>query len=72
MGNIITLRGKIKNSRMIELESDLLNEWKNQEVVVSIKKGEKGSSTIKEMLDEMKIGKNIGYVRIKRDEIYRV
>jgi hypothetical protein len=37
--------------------------------VVSIKKGEKGSSTIKEMLDEMKIGKNIGYVRIKRDEI---
>lgn len=72
MGNTITLRGKIKNSRMIELESDLLNEWKNQEVVVSIKKGEKGSSTIKEMLDEMKIGKNIGYVRIKRDEIYRV
>lgn len=69
MGNIITLRGKIKNSRMIELESDLLNEWKNQEVVVSIKKGEKDSSTIKEMLDEMKIGKNIGYVRIKRGEI---
>jgi len=72
MGNIITLRGKIKNSRLIELENDLLNDWKNQEVVISIKKGEKGPSTIKKMLDEMKIGKNIGYVRIKRDEIYRV
>lgn len=72
MGNTITLRGKIKNGKIIELQKDVLNRWENEKVVVILKKDEKNSSTIKEMLDEMKIGKNIGYTRIKRDEIYRV
>lgn len=72
MGNTITLRGKIKNGKIIELQKDVLNGWENEKVVVILKKDEKNSSTIKEMLDEMKIGKNIGYTRIKRDEIYRV
>ena len=72
MENTITLRGRIKNSKTIELKSDILNEWKNQEVVVILKKDKKTSSTIKEMLDEMKTGKNIGYTCIKRNEIYRV
>ncbi len=72
MGNTITLRGKIKGGKIIELQKDVLNGWKNEEVVVILKKDKKISSTVKEMLDEMKIGKNIGYTRIKRDEIYRV
>ncbi len=72
MGNTITLRGKIKDGKMIELQSDVLNKWKNQEVVIIIKKDKKFSSTAKKMLDEMKIGKNIGYTRLKREEIYRV
>lgn len=72
MENTITLRGRIKDGKTIELKNDILNEWKNQEVVVILKRDKKTSSTIKEMLDEMKKGKNIGYTRIKRDEIYRV
>ncbi len=72
MENTITLRGKIKDGKMIELQSEVLSEWKNQEVVIIIKKDEKISSTIKEMLDEMKTGRNIGYTRIKREKIYRL
>jgi predicted amino acid-binding ACT domain protein len=71
MEKTITLRGKIKDNRIIELENDLLSDWKNQEVIVSIKKDKKNFSAIKEMLDEMKTGKNVGYVRIKREEIYK-
>jgi len=72
MENAITLRGKIKNKKTIELESELLTDWHDQNVLVSIKKDKKAVSTVKKMLDEMLKGKNIGYKPINRNDIYRV
>jgi uncharacterized HAD superfamily protein len=72
MENAITLRGKIKDKKTIELESELLNDWNDQKVFVSIKKDKKAASTVKTMLDEMRKGKNIGYNPVNRNDIYRV
>ena len=72
MENSITLRGKIKDNKTIELESELLTDWNDQNVLVSIKKDKKALSTVKKMLDEMRKGKNLGYKPINRTDIYRV
>jgi hypothetical protein len=72
MENAITLRGKIKDKKTIELESELLNDWNDQNVLVSIMKYKKTALTVKKMLAEMKKGINVGYKPINRNDIYRV
>jgi len=70
MDNIVTLRGVVRDKRIIEVQ-ERLDDWLDQEVTLTIKK-RKNLKAAKEMLDEMKEGKNIGYKRIKRDQLYRV
>jgi hypothetical protein len=69
MSKIITAKGRIKDSKIIEILDKGLDNWINEEVTVIVKKAKK--TTTKEMIDEMKIGKDIGYRKINREDIYR-
>jgi len=71
MDNIVTLRGIVRNKRMIEVQDERLDDWLNLEVTLTIKK-RKNMKAATEILHEMKEGKNIGYKRIGREQLYRV
>lgn len=69
MRNIVT-QGRVKGANIIEVQTDMLSSLINQEVTVIIRK--KGKSLhIQELIDDMMAGRNMGYRRIRRDEIYR-
>jgi hypothetical protein len=69
MRNIVT-QGRVKSTNIIEVQTDMLSSLINQEVTVIIRK--KGKSLhIQELIDDMMAGRNMGYRRIRRDEIYR-
>jgi|LSQX01.2.fsa_nt_gb hypothetical protein len=69
MRNIVT-QGRVKGANIIEVQTDILSSLINQEVTVIIRKKEK-SLHIQELIDDMMTGRNMGYRRIRRDEIYR-
>jgi hypothetical protein len=69
MRNIVT-QGRVKGANIIEVQTDILSSLINQEVTVIIRKKEK-SLHIQELIDDMMAGRNMGYRRIRRDEIYR-
>ena len=69
MRNIVT-QGTVKGANIIEVQKDILSSLINQEVTVIIRKKEK-SLHIQELIDDMMTGRNMGYRRIRRDEIYR-
>ena len=69
MRNIVT-QGMVKGANIIEVQTDILSSLINQEVTVIIRKKEK-SLHIQELIDDMMTGRNMGYRRIRRDEIYR-
>lgn len=69
MRNIVA-QGRVKGANIIEVQTDMLSSLINQEVTVIIRKTEK-SAHIRELLDDMMAGRNMGYRRIRRDEIYR-
>lgn len=69
MRNIVA-QGRVKGTNIIEVQTDMLSSLINQEVTVIIRKTEK-SAHIRELLDDMMAGRNMGYRRIRRDEIYR-
>ena len=69
MRNIV-IQGRVKGANIIEVQTDMLSSLINQEVTVIIRK--KGKSLhIQELIDDMMAGLNMGYRRIRRDEIYR-
>ena len=69
MRNIV-IQGRVKGANIIEVQTDMLSSLINQEVTVIIRK--KGKSLhIQELIDDMMTGRNMGYRRIRRDEIYR-
>jgi hypothetical protein len=69
MRNIV-IQGRVKGANIIEVQTDMLSSLINQEVTVIIRK--KGKSLhIQELIDDMMAGRNMGYRRIRRDEIYR-
>ena len=70
MNKTITLKGKIKDGKIIEILDERLDTWIDEEVIIVIKRAKKLAST-EEMLKEMLVGKNIGYVKINRKDIYR-
>lgn len=70
MNKTITRKGKIKNGKIIEILDEKLDTWIDEEVIVVIKRAKKSAST-EEMLKEMLVGKNIGYIKIDRKDIYR-
>lgn len=70
MNKTITRKGKIKNGKIIEILDEKLDTWIDEEVIVVIKRVKKSAST-EEMLKEMLVGKNIGYIKIDRKDIYR-
>jgi len=69
MRNIVA-QGRVKGANIIEVQTDMLSSLINQEVTVIIRKTEK-SAHIRELLDDMMTGRNMGYRHIRRDEIYR-
>jgi len=69
MRNIVA-QGRVKGANIIEVQTDMLSSLINQEVTVIIRKTEK-SAHIRELLDDIMAGRNMGYRRIRRDEIYR-
>ena len=69
MRNIVT-QVRVKGANIIEVQTDILSSLINQEVTVIIRKKEK-SLHIQELIDDMMTGRNMGYRRIRRDEIYR-
>lgn len=69
--NDIVTHGKVKGANIIEIQADILNYLIDQEVTVIIRKTEK-SSHVQELIDDMKTGRDMGYTRIRRDEIYRI
>ncbi len=69
MRNIVA-QGRVKGANIIEVQTDMLSSLINQEVTVIIRKTEK-SAHVRELLDDMMAGRNMGYRRIRRDEIYR-
>jgi hypothetical protein len=71
MKNAIVTHGKVKGANIIEIETDMLDSMIDQEVTVIIRKTEK-SAHIQELLNDMMAGRNMGYTRIRRDEIYRI
>ncbi len=71
MRNAIVTHGKVKGANIIEIQADMLDSMIDQEVTVIIRKTEK-SANIRELIDDMNAGRNMGYKRIRRDEIYRV
>lgn len=71
MRNAIVTHGKVKGANIIEIQTDILDSMIDQEVTVIIRKTEK-SAHIRELLDDMIAGRNMGYTRIRRDEIYRI
>jgi len=70
MNKTITLKGKIKDGKIIEILDEKLDTWIDEEVIIVIKRAKKLART-EEMLKEMLVGKNIGYVKINRKDIYR-
>ena len=70
MNKTITLKGKIKDGKIIEILDKKLDTWIDEEVIIVIKRAKILAST-EEMLKEMLVGKNIGYVKINRKDIYR-
>jgi hypothetical protein len=70
MRNTIVTQGKVKGANIIEIQTDMLDSLIDQEVTVIIKKTKK-STHYHELLDDMTTGRNMGYTRIRRDEIYR-
>ena len=70
MRNTIVTQGKVKGANIIEIQTDILDSLIDQEVTVIIKKTKKSTHFL-ELLDDMTTGRNMGYTRIRRDEIYR-
>lgn len=70
MNKTITLKGKIKDGKIIEILDEKLDTWIDEEVIIVIKRAKKLACT-EEMLKEMLVGKDIGYVKINRKDIYR-
>jgi hypothetical protein len=69
MRNIVA-QGRVKGANIIEVQTDILSSLINQEVTVIIRKTGK-SANVQELIDDMMAGRNMGYRRIRRDEIYR-
>ncbi len=69
MRNIVA-QGRVTGANSIEIHTDMLSSLINQEVTVIIRKTKKPAHT-RELLDDMMAGRNMGYRRIRRDEIYR-
>jgi len=69
MRNAIVTQGIVKGPNIIETKADVLDSLIDQEVTVIIRKAE-NSVHHRELLDDMTTGRNMGYTRIRRDEIY--
>lgn len=71
MGNRMTARGIVRGSKTIEIQDENLDDWVDQEVILTIKR-KKNLSAAEQMLAEMKKGGDIGYEKIDRSGLYRV
>jgi|GEM_PF-4426986 len=71
MDNTVTVRGIVRGGKTIEVQGEKLDGWINQEVTLTIKRRRKNRKVLKEMLDEMKRGMALGYVKVDRNSLYR-
>jgi len=72
MDNTVTVRGIVRGGKTIEVQGEKLDGWLDQEVTLTIKRRRKNRKILKEMLDEMKEGIALGYVKVERSSLYRV
>ena len=71
MENIITVKGVVRGRRTIEVHSEKLVDWLDEEVTLTIKR-RKNVKAVMEMLNEMREGSDVGYERTERSSLYRV
>ena len=71
MDNTVTVRGIVRGGKTIVVQGEKLDGWLNQEVTLTIKRRRKNRKVSKEMLDEMKEGIALGYVKVERSSLYR-
>jgi uncharacterized protein YjhX (UPF0386 family) len=71
MDNTVTVRGIVRGGKTIEVQGEKLDGWLDQEVTLTIKRRRKNRKVLKEMLDEMKEGMALGYVKVERSSLYR-
>jgi uncharacterized HAD superfamily protein len=72
MDNTVTVRGIVRGGKTIEVQGEKLDGWLDQEVTLTIKRRRKNRKVLKEMLEEMKEGMALGYVKAERSSLYRV
>jgi uncharacterized protein YjhX (UPF0386 family) len=72
MDNTVTVRGIVRGGKTIEVQGEKLDGWLDQEVTLTIKRRRKNRKVLKEMLEEMKEGMALGYVKVERSSLYRV
>lgn len=72
MDNTVTVRGIVRGGKTIEVQGEKLDGWLDQEVTLTIKRRRKNRKILKEMLDVMKEGIALGYVKVERSSLYRV
>jgi hypothetical protein len=70
MDNTVTVRGIVRGGKTIEVQGEKLDGWLDQEVTLTIKRRRKNRKVLKEMLDEMKEGMALGYVKVERSSLY--
>jgi hypothetical protein len=71
MDNTVTVRGIVRGGKTIEVQGEKLDGWLDQEVTLTIKRRRKNRKILKEMLDEMKEGMALGYIKVERSSLYR-
>ena len=71
MDNTVTVRGIVRGGKTIEVQGEKLDGWLDQEVTLTIKRRKKNRKVLKEMLDEMKEGMALGYIKVERSSLYR-